>query len=101
MEHPEDTPESSPSTDVSGDSGYQSLSPTVSDHGTSIVGNTRKPRRSKSDMVALGIWEDDVDEVITMEKRGDDLFIHLRWFGRFVCNGIGKTVPQRSTKTIL
>lgn len=52
-------------------------------------------------MVALGIWEDDVDEVITMEKRGDDLFIHLRWFGRFVCNGIGKTVPQRSTKTIL
>ena len=30
-------------------------------------------------MVAPGLWEDEVDEVITLERIDDSIIIHLRW----------------------
>lgn len=30
-------------------------------------------------MVSAGIWEDEVDEIITMERVEDSLTVHLRW----------------------
>lgn len=102
LDHPEDTTEVlQDSATVSGSGIISSLSGGSSNvTAASIISSTRKPRKSKSEMVALGIWEDDVDEVITMEKRGDDLYIHLRWY-RFICHFVGKMELPQFTRIIL
>jgi chromobox protein 1 len=40
----------------------------------------KKPKKTRQDIVSNGVWEDDVDEVATMERNSNgDLIIHLLW----------------------